>query len=344
MPMNSLFWNIMPVKSLFYPRFRNLFAPRYLSWTPQAPLPVARRSVQAVAVNDKIFVFGGDELDEIINGHLISVPGADVLEYDMSAKSWSTVSTMPTPRSGCMVFRYGTNKICVVGGFEKRPNQWTKSDKIEIFDWTTNTWSSGGVFVMPTILYSAVLIEDRYIFTFGGMSGEASGWNDLTYVFRHDLQERTASWPGTFAPMPTARKHLTAVVGAQGLIYAMGGMNDEGVLATVEAYDPDENTWQTRAPMLVPRREFAAVVGPNGFIYVFGGMCGGAAMPYAERYDPFTDSWTPAPDLPGARMSHAAVIGQDNRIFVIGGQQKESCFEDPVFLDSVVATTQPVTN
>ena len=95
--------------------------------------------------------------------------------------------------------------------------------------------------------------------------------------------------------------------------------------------------------MLIPRRHFDAVVGPNGHIYVFGGMYGGAAIAWAEKYDPATDSWTPLPDLPGARMDHTAVIAQNNTIHVIGGQEKESCYADPVFLASVLATSQPVT-
>ena len=43
-------------------------------------------------------------------------------------------------------------------------------------------------------------------------------------------------------------------------------------------------------------------------------------------------------------MNHAAALVPDNRIFVIGGQQKEGCFADAVLLDSVVATSGPVTD
>ena len=70
----------------------------------------------------------------------------------------------------------------------------------------------------------------------------------------------------------------------------------------------------------------------------------GAAIPWGEKYDPATDSSAPLPDLPGKRMNHAAALVPDNRIFVIGGQQKEGCFADAVLLDSVVATSGPVTD
>lgn len=341
--MASLFWKYVPMKARFYRQLNRLFGLRSLDWQAQSPLPVARRYAKAVTVNDKIYVFGGDEFEKFVDGYLISTPGEAVFEYDMAAKSWSTISTMPTPRAHCSAFRYGQNKICVVGGASKHPHSWGKSNAIEIFDWTTQSWSSGGTIQMPTTLYAAVLIQDRYIYAFGGLGGESSGFNHSNYVYRQDLQENLSSWPGTYAPMPTARNSLVTIVGKDGLIYAMGGMNDAGPLATVEAYDPDTDQWQTKAPMLMPRRNFDAVVGPNGHIYVFGGMSGGAAIAWAEKYDPATDSWIPLPDLPGARMDHTAVVAQDNRIHVIGGQEKESCHADPVFLASVLATTQPVT-
>ncbi|WP_420795846.1 Kelch repeat-containing protein [Ktedonobacter racemifer] len=40
-----------------------------------------------------------------------------------------------------------------------------------------------------------------------------------------------------------ARTGLTAAVGPDGRIYAIGGRNASGPLKTVEAYDPRTNTW-----------------------------------------------------------------------------------------------------
>ena len=48
----------------------------------------ARAHAVSNVVNGKIYVFGG------FNGGVIS----DVEEYDPTTDSWSTVSTMPTPR------------------------------------------------------------------------------------------------------------------------------------------------------------------------------------------------------------------------------------------------------
>ncbi|WGW02288.1 Kelch repeat-containing protein [Tropicibacter oceani] len=342
--MNTLFWKYLPLKPALYPWANKFFGPRFLSWTTQAALPVAQRMAQGVVVNDKIYVFGGDEFKEYAEGHVFTKPAETVFVYDTQAKSWDTAGPVKTPRSHCAAFRHGENRICVMGGFEKVPGQWARSNKIEFFDCATHTWTSGGNFPANRNHYAAVLVDDRYIYAIGGRLDASSDFDLTNQVIRHDLETNEVCWPGTIAPLPTPRASLTAVVGKDGLIYALGGLNDAGDLDTVEAFDPAANEWHSKAPMLMPRRDFSAVVGPSGHIYVLGGMTQGASVPYGERYDPALDSWTPVPDLPEARMYHTAAITQENRIFVIGGQLKEDCSADPVLMDSVWATTQAVTD
>jgi|GEM_PF-4732956 len=59
--MPSLFWKHVPKNARFYRQLNRLFGLRSLDWQTQSPLPVARRYAKAVAVNDKIYVFGGQE-------------------------------------------------------------------------------------------------------------------------------------------------------------------------------------------------------------------------------------------------------------------------------------------
>src|SRR6266851_1474606 len=53
----------------------------------------------------------------------------------------------------------------------------------------------------------------------------------------------------TKASMPTERG-LLGVAAINGILYAVGGLNRNGILATVEAYDPVTNTWTAKASML----------------------------------------------------------------------------------------------
>ena len=90
-----------------------------------------------------------------------------------------------------------------------------------------------------------------------------------------------------------------------------------GVLASLEVYDPAANTYTERAPMHQPRWLFAASFGPDGMLYAFGGFGAASGMKVddsdpdmekklaersrmarealrsVEAYDPETNTWTP---------------------------------------------------
>ena len=72
--------------------------------------------------------------------------------------------------------------------------------------------------------------------------------------------------------MPTAREGL-GVAWLNGKIYAIGGLNDETILAVNEEYDPVKDAWETKEPMPTARYGFAIGVFQNK-IYVFGGTIG----------------------------------------------------------------------
>ena len=74
--------------------------------------------------------------------------------------------------------------------------------------------------------------------------------------------------------MPTPRRWLAATAGADGRIYALGGFQNSGLLATVEAYTPSTDTWATLASMSTSREWPAAATGADGRIYAVGGTDG----------------------------------------------------------------------
>ena len=133
---------------------------------------------------------------------------------------------------------------------------------------------------------------------------------------------RPGTW-STVAPMPTARDRLAAVAGADGLIYAIGGMSSAGASNAVEAYDPMTNSWSARAPMPTPRFELAAVLGTDGRIYAVGGDFADVSDPghsiIAEVYNPTTNAWQSLPSLPVGRDNLALAADSAGVIYAIGG-------------------------
>uniref|UniRef100_A0AAV2JN03 BTB domain-containing protein n=1 Tax=Knipowitschia caucasica TaxID=637954 RepID=A0AAV2JN03_KNICA len=104
-----------------------------------------------------------------------------------------------------------------------------------------------------------------------------------------------------------------------GLLFAIGGRNGDGVQASVECYVPSSNQWQMKAPMEVPRCCHGSSV-IEGKILVSGGYINNAYSRAVCCYDPSTDSWQDKSSLSTPRGWHcAATVG--DRAFVIGGSQ-----------------------
>ena len=100
------------------------------------------------------------------------------------------------------------------------------------------------------------------------------------------------------ADMPTARSSL-ATSAVNGKIYAIGGHTGNGVVGTVEEYDPVIDTWTKKANMPTARFRLSTSV-VDGIIYAFGGSLADDKTPFSvvEAYDPAADLWTIKSDMP----------------------------------------------
>lgn len=125
----------------------------------------------------------------------------------------------------------------------------------------------------------------------------------------------------TVAPMPTARFGVAVTRGSDGLIYAMGGQDASFTpVETVEAYNPQTDTWSTRADFEDESYYPAAAPGPDGHIYLFGGADDmGNVLSEARSYTPILNRWSFVADMPTARFGLAAVRGSNGLIYAIGG-------------------------
>jgi len=94
----------------------------------------------------------------------------------------------------------------------------------------------------------------------------------------------------------TNSEKIKAVVTLGNYIYAIGGLNDEGVrnekLKTVERYNVLKKEWEFVASMKYERKLLKAVVF-NKKIYVFGGLQGykNDFVKIVECYDEETNEW-----------------------------------------------------
>jgi hypothetical protein len=103
------------------------------------------------------------------------------------------------------------------------------------------------------------------------------------------------------------------------MLFVIGG-NGPGLLNSVEAYDPQSNTWMERAPLPVPLGNSPGMAATfNGRIYVCGG-----SLPNGQRsnavyvYDPASDSWSFVTPMPIAR-ENLATASVNAELYAIGG-------------------------
>src|SRR5580704_19145740 len=100
----------------------------------------------------------------------------------------------------------------------------------------------------------------------------------------HTMAQAAGTW-SELAPMPTARYGLGAGV-VNGILYAVGGFDENSVTGTVEAYDPSTHSWVTKAPMPTARWDLGVGV-VSGILYAVGGYNNGY-LHKLEAYDPST--------------------------------------------------------
>jgi hypothetical protein len=160
------------------------------------------------------------------------------------------------------------------------------------------------------------------------------------------LEERTLlSW-STLPSLPTARTDLAATTGADGRIYALGGLDAAGnVLKTVEVYNPTTNAWAAAADLPTARADLAATTGTDGRIYAIGGLgANGFPLATVEVYTPSTDTWVAAANLPTARRGLAAVTLSSGLIYALDGFIRTGGDEGPDFTSNVFEVYTPGTN
>lgn len=152
-------------------------------------------------------------------------------------------------------------------------------------------------------------VTNRTLFVLGGeVKGKARSSVEY-FDFMSNTWRRVTS-------MLMPRKHAAVAV-LDGVLYAIGGINDSMDLITCEKYDPSTELWSPVASLKQCRGALNVTV-VDGWLYALGGSNGKEAIKTAEQYDPLSNSWTALPPMRLPR-SHFGVAELHGRIYAIGG-------------------------
>jgi hypothetical protein len=139
----------------------------------------------------------------------------------------------------------------------------TSSADLLLYDVASDQWRAGPDLPGPRD-HAAMAAVDGSLYLVGGYTTGLGGATEQ--VFRLDSPD--GEWEEV-ASMATPRGALAAV-SIQGRLVALGGVNDDGVLASTEIYDPDADEWTPGPSLEIEREHFGAtVVGRR--VYAVGG-------------------------------------------------------------------------
>jgi hypothetical protein len=278
-------------------------------------LSIERAHVAAGTVGNKVFFAGGFM---VTNDYTTVVFSSRVDIYDANSQTWSTAE-LSEARSSIGVVAVG-NKILFAGG----ANAWNNpnggymdysgwSTRIDIYDVTTNTWSTAEMPVGMVFTYNwdatATVAGDKAIFS-GGVG---------TYIY--DVISN--SWTtAPISPISFARyDYASASLGNKAFI--AGGVSG-GRGKEVDVYDAITNTWSVH--LLSEDRAHIRAASLNNKVFFAGGGYMNASS-NVDIYDNATQSWSVANLSSPGTLAGAAASGQ--KMLFFGNGNKRVDIYDP---------------
>ncbi|MEO8129005.1 MAG: kelch repeat-containing protein [Bryobacteraceae bacterium] len=235
----------------------------------------------------------------------------------LSSMEWRERAPLPQARAGCAAGTIGKRMVVAGGSYwEGDKKYW--SERTDLFDPATNTWSPGTPMPQPRSDAASATFRGS-VYVFGGVTGGALS-NDALQFDGHRWATITE------AKLPAAAMYPVAAAVDSGILL-LGGLTSMGDLASATRslwmWSPGSG-WGRRTDFPGASRVSAAVTASDGKMYVFGGIhqdtAGGPLVNLQDAwsYDVGGDSWTEMPKLPVARRAWAAVA-MDGRILLLGG-------------------------
>jgi serine/threonine protein kinase/Cu/Zn superoxide dismutase len=199
-------------------------------------------------------------------------------------------------------------RILVVGGREGTNILATA----ELYDRSTNAWTSAGSMATPRFRHSATRLPDGKVLIVGGQD------TDATFLATSELYDPSTNAFTAAGSLAGARASHTATLLENGKVLVAGGYSASKFFNAAELYDPAEKSWSATAAMADIHSGHTATRLPDGSVLVAGGF-GSTTQATAERYDPAANSWSPAGSMAEGRVSHTATRLPNGKVLIAGG-------------------------
>jgi N-acetylneuraminic acid mutarotase len=296
-----------------FPTAAELYDPTTNTWDVVGNLVTARQIHTATRLQDgRVLVVGGS------NVTVNAIATAEI--YDPATKTWSSGGSLSTARSYHTATLLPNGQVLVAGGLTANPQPVTLSSA-ELYDPSTNSWSSAASLLTARQGHTAVLLQNGMVLVAGGEPND-SQLPGLTSAELYDPSTNTWS---PAASMTTGRFDHAMTLLQNGQVIVAGGLDPSNSTdnGSTELYDPVANTWTTVGSLVTPRFGHTATVLPSGKVLVAGGamVVGSQAtdLVSAEQYDPISQMWSPAASLAVPRVYATATLLSSGGVLVTGG-------------------------
>lgn len=284
------------------------------TWTTEPSLSQARGQHAAVAVNNRIYAWGG-YLSGGSGGAVASLFNSLEI-YTLATKTWSSGPALPTAVRGQAGAVSADGYVYSFGG--AAPSITSSSYRYNPA--IASGWAAVASMPVGEWEAAATTAPDSRIYVMGGSSSDGILADTRTQIY----SPGTNTWAAG-AAMPTGRHGHVAVLDANGLVHVIGGITAYGAapLTTHEVYNPTTNTWTTAAPLPMGLNQAGGTLGADGNIYVVGGKASyinneGPFYKSVYVYTPGTNTWSQGPDLP-ILLSETKTVSVGASIYTLAG-------------------------
>jgi hypothetical protein len=280
-------------------------------WALTGSMSLAREAFPAVVLSSgKVLVSGGVGTGSV-------VLGATEL-YDPKTGLWSSAGSLSVARFGHTATLLKTGKVLVTGGCTLFDCS-TVTAVSELYDPTTNTWTTTGSLNTARYDHTAVLLKTGKVLAIGGLPVTTSC----------ELYDPTSgAW--SVAPSTSGTRYLnTTTLLSDGKVLVTGGANTRYPQNSAEIYDPTANTWTPTGNMTIGRYAHTASLLTDGTVLVAGGYgqsisCGKDCTSYipTSKVDVFNETagtFTAAAGLSQAVAYQSMTVLSNGRAMESGG-------------------------
>jgi N-acetylneuraminic acid mutarotase len=228
------------------------------------PIPSPRVAPGAVALlNGQFFVYGGKQTDTA-NSVTSSVLSYNPVASNVDDPNVFTVSSMSSRRYDMAYAADGSGYAYAIGGLG---NNSTVLASVERYDPAADVWTQVASLPAARYHFAAVFDGINTIYAFGGRTNAAAGTETADLLAYDVIGDSWAALPS----MPVATAGSAAILGADGMLYVIGGTAGGLVTNLVQTYDPGSGTWELSTPLPSAVTAAGGAVDALGRLVVLGG-------------------------------------------------------------------------